>query len=257
MAIEIHRWKHKFEIRPAVWVYVPTKESKKFGSQILNAVRFKWTPALYFYHLRTGGHLAAARLHLNNEFFAVIDIKQFFQSTSRSRITRELKTYFTYPQAREIAKYSTVKNPLNEHHKHVLPFGFVQSPILATLCLDKSYVGKLLRDLNKKSAIRLSVYMDDVIISSNDLPLLERSFQDILKALEKSDYRVNTQKSQPPSPQITVFNLVIQKGSLKVMPQRMSDFLIDVYASNYEPHKLGIANYVKSVNQKQATLFKI
>lgn len=257
MAIDVQRWKHKFELKPGIWVYVPNAEASKHGERILQEIRCKWIAPLYFYHLRTGGHLKAARLHLKSDFFAVVDIKQFFQSTSRSRITRDLKTYFTYPQAREISKFSTVKNLSSSSHQHVLPFGFVQSPILATLCLDKSHLGCLLRRLNKHPNVKLSVYMDDVIISSNDLVQLQTAYDEILVAMDKSGYQANLIKTQAPSSQIKVFNLNLSKGVMKVTSQKMSDFLIDFYASDYEPHKIGVKNYVESVNPGQAKLLKL
>lgn len=257
MEIEVQRWEHKFKIRPGVWVYVPSVETSELGERILQAIRNKWIPPLYFYHLRTGGHLKAARLHLKSCFIAVIDIKQFFQSTSRSRITRDLKAYFTYSQAREIAKFSTVKNLSDSPHKHVLPFGFVQSPMLATLCLDKSHLGSLLRRLNKNPNVKLSVYMDDVIISSNDIVLLQTVYDEILLAMDKSGYQANMIKTQKPSSLIKVFNLNLSKGVMKVTSQKMSDFLIDFYASNYEPHKIGVKNYVESVNLEQSKLLRL
>lgn len=257
MEIEVQRWEHKFEIKPGVWVYVPTAEASEVGERILQAIRNKWIPPLYFYHLRTGGHLKAARLHLKSDFLAVVDIKQFFQSTSRSRVTRDLKAYFTYPQAREISKISTVRNLSNSPHKHVLPFGFVQSPMLATLCLDKSHLGSLLRRLNKHPNVKLSVYMDDVIISSNDLIQLQNVYDEILVAMDKSGYQPNLVKTQAPSMLIKVFNLSLGRGGMKVTPQKMSDFLIDFYASDYEPHKIGVRNYVETVNPEQAKLLKL
>ncbi|EGK6000049.1 reverse transcriptase [Escherichia coli] len=257
MTIEVQRREDKFEIKPGVWVYVPSVEARKVGGKILQAVRNKWIPPLYFYHLRTGGHLKAARLHLKSDFFAVVDIKQFFQSTSRSRITRDLKSYFTYSQAREISTFSTVRNLSHSPHKHVLPFGFVQSPILATLCLDKSYFGSLLRRLNKHHDLKLSVFMDDVIISSNDLAQLQAAYDEALVAMRKSGYQANMSKTQAPSSKISVFNLTLSKGVMKVTSQKMSDFLIDFYSSNYEPHRIGVKNYVEAVNPGQAKLFKL
>ena len=256
MTLELQRWKHKFEIKPGVWVFAPSPEAVKNGSKILNAVRKHWNPPLYFFHLRTGGHLKAARLHLKNTYFAVVDIKQFFLSTSRRRVTRCLNEYFSYEKAREISRYSTVKNPSSGLHKYVLPFGFVQSPILATLCLDKSYLGSLLRKLSRKGTMKLSIYMDDVFISSNDFQTLQTTYQEILQAMEKSGYKLNLKKSQPPSNKIVVFNISLRHGNMSVTAERLSEFLIDFYASNDEQHKLGIANYVRSVNLEQAKLFR-
>lgn len=44
---------------------------------------------------------------------------------------------------------------------------------------------------------------------------------------------------------------------MKVASQKMSDFLIDFYSSNYEPHRIGVKNYVETVNPDQAKLLKL
>mgnify|MGYP006998787734 FL=1 len=44
---------------------------------------------------------------------------------------------------------------------------------------------------------------------------------------------------------------------MKVTSQKMSDFLIDFYSRNYEPHRIGVKNYVEAVNPGQAKLFKL
>ncbi|HHT0095054.1 TPA: reverse transcriptase domain-containing protein, partial [Raoultella planticola] len=131
------------------------------------------------------------------------------------------------------------------------------SPMLATLCLDRSHLGSLLRRLNKHPNVKLSVYMDDVIISSNDLVQLQTAYDEILVAMDKSGYQPNLVKTQEPSVLINVFNLSLGRGTMKVSPQKMSDFIIDFYASDYEPHKIGVKNYVETVNPAQAKLLKL
>lgn len=59
------------------------------------------------------------------------------------------------------------------------------------------------------------------------------------------------------SVEVSVFNLTLSKGVMKVTSQKMSDFLIDFYSSNYEPHRIGVKNYVEAVNPGQAKLFKL
>lgn len=44
---------------------------------------------------------------------------------------------------------------------YILPFGFVQLPIISSLCLFNSSLGNYLHN----SGINVSVYMDDIIIS--------------------------------------------------------------------------------------------
>ncbi len=69
--------------------------------------------------------------------------------------------------------------------------------------------------------------MDDVIISSNDLAQLQAAYDEALVALRKSGYQANMSKTQAPSSKISVFNLTLSKGVMKVTSQKMSDFLIN------------------------------
>ncbi|CVF69600.1 TPA: reverse transcriptase domain-containing protein [Serratia liquefaciens] len=249
------KWQHKFEIKEGQWVYVPTKIMLEFGKRLHNKVREKWTSPLYFYHMRDGGHVAAARKHINSEYFALIDIKSFFESTSQSRVTRELKHIFPYKDARKIAKLSTVRNPMVHGTKFIIPYGYPQSPILATLCLHKSYCGGLFSSINKSGNVLLSVYMDDIIISGNDLNVVAATYTLLSEALKKSGYSMNSTKSQSPAKKIKVFNLELSHQSLRVSSQRIVEFLI-AYAKSTDPNEMaGIAAYVSSVNAEQAKLF--
>ena len=250
------QWESKFELKKNRWVYVPTKEMRLYGVRIHNFLRSKWTPPLYFYHLRNGGHVACAKKHLNNQFFALIDIKNFFESTGQSRLTRALKSHLAYHDARQVAKLSTVRNPLPEGPAYIIPYGYPQSPILSTLCLHSSYCGGLFKQLNATADLRISIYMDDIILSSNEKSSCESAYDLLCKGLEKSGYQINSTKSQPPSEKIHVFNLKLENQSLKVLPYRIVDFLI-AYTNSKNPHvRKGIASYVGSVNAEQARLFK-
>lgn len=118
------RWIHKFELKKDKWVYVPSELTRSEGIKILNSLSTKWTPPVYFYHFRKGGHIEALKVHLDSYYFAYIDLKGFFNSTSRSRVSRALKEFYSYEQARNIAKMSTIKNPTDSRLAHILPFGF-------------------------------------------------------------------------------------------------------------------------------------
>lgn len=245
-------WKHKFELKQGQWVYVPTSEMSRYGKRLHKFIVGKWKAPLYYYHMRDGGHVAAARMHLKNEYFALIDIRHFFESTSQSRVTRELKTIFPYEEARKIAKISTVRVPNTNKKKFSIPYGFPQSPILATLCLHHSYAGRVLEGLYKSGRMRVSVYMDDIILSSSDAKALTNGFNALCEALKKSRYEVNDVKTQQPSKAITVFNLELSHKHLRVTAKRLVEFL-QAYAQSEDEHEReGIAAYVSSVNPSQA-----
>ncbi|MCI4116569.1 reverse transcriptase domain-containing protein [Dickeya dianthicola] len=252
----MEKWEHKFELKKDKWVHVPSKEMAKFGKSLHDLMRKKWIAPLYYYHMRDGGHVAAARRHIKSNFFALIDIKSFFESTSQSRVTRELKSFFPYNEAREIAKLSTVRIPSSTSPKFAIPYGYPQSPILATLCLHRSFAGSVLNSIAKKSNMVVSVYMDDIIISSDDLDVLSQNFEDLTRALKRSRYATNTVKTQQPSERIKVFNLELSNQSLKVSAPRIVEFLIAYVSSANEHERKGIASYVESVNRDQAKLFR-
>jgi hypothetical protein len=150
------KWSSKFELKnpgSGKWVFVPTAETVALGKQIKKAIEDCWTPPSYFFHLREGGHVEALKSHLGNSSFVRMDVANFFGSINRSRITRCLKSKVGYPKAREWANASTVKQP-GGAEGYIVPFGFVQSQILASLCLSESALGvclgKLANDSNSR-----------------------------------------------------------------------------------------------------------
>ncbi|MDQ0431629.1 reverse transcriptase domain-containing protein [Pantoea agglomerans] len=245
-------WKHKFEIKKNRWVHVPSKEMALFGKKLHKVIRIKWSSPDYYFHLRNGGHVSSAEMHKVNEYFSLVDISNFFESTSQSRVTRELKTLFPYEKARKIAKISTVRVPGRSVKKFSVPYGFPQSPILASLCLHNSFAGRVLDSICKSDNVLVSVYMDDIIFSSKDLTAINNAFDSFCTALEKSRYQINKDKTQVPSKKIAVFNLELSHDHLKVSSARMVQFVIAYAKSTNEYEREGIASYVRSVNPVQA-----
>jgi len=162
------RWTHKFELKPNSWVFVPSEFSVQEGQNIKEQIENKWQPSAAYYHLKAGGHVAALKSHIKNTYFLRLDIENFFGSINRSRITRTLKPYFGYETAREIAINSTVVIPDSSPKKYMLPFGFIQSPILASICLEKSSLGKFCNTLLGKSGVTVTIYMENEFLSAYD-----------------------------------------------------------------------------------------
>src|ERR1041384_3097719 len=94
------KWSNKFEIKPGKWVFIPTVEMVKVGKEIKQAIEDYWKPPRYFYHLRAGGHVRALRAHLGNSTFVRLDIRDFFGSINKNRITRCLKVKFGHVKSR-------------------------------------------------------------------------------------------------------------------------------------------------------------
>ncbi len=246
------RWISKFKIKEFSWVYVPTEKTIEIGNGIKKSIEQEWSPPRNYYHLRNGGHIESLKQHINNDYFIHIDLLNFFGQINRSRITRCLKQYFSYNKAREIAIESTVRFPKSEEKKYILPFGFVQSPILASICLNKSKLGQLLNSMHKSSDIKVSVYMDDIILSGTDKAILEKALEEITRISERSGLPINKKKLEGPKNKITSFNIHLSKNELLISDKRLEEFLHEYVNSYNSRQKSGILNYVFSVNPSQA-----
>lgn len=169
-------------------------EYRRVGEEIKKATRKAWRPPPYYFHLWRGGHIRALQRHLRNSYFVRFDIEDFFERVNQTRVTRCLKEYFSYAEARKMAVNSTVRHP-TESGRWVLPYGFVQSPILASLALAKSRVGTILNRLHKMSSISVSVYVDDISVSCNDLAKLEEACEALIPAAMKAGLAFNGKRS--------------------------------------------------------------
>jgi len=246
------KWSKRFQLKQGRWVYVPTQETTTTGKQIKRQIEGIWKPPPYYFHLRRGGHVQALRSHVGNSVFVRLDVRNFFGSISRSRVTRSLATRFGYKTGREWANASTVFE--RETKRSIVPFGFVQSPIVASLCFYDSALGRYLAKLRKNKNFALSVYVDDLIISCKE-PYTTEMHDVVLVALRAAAHRalfeLSEKKTQGPAPNITAFNIDLGHGSMRVGEVRLNEFLIAIEKSHSEFERFGIVGYVSSVNAEQ------
>lgn len=251
------RWDSKFELRPGKWVFVPNGDTIELGRKIKDDLRQRWKAPAYYYHLRDGGHVAALKAHLAQTCFIHVDIENFFQRINRSRVTRVLKGMYSYAEARDIANLSTVRLPEDAEKRYILPYGFVQSTLLASICLRKSALGNYLKQLAATDGIEVSIYVDDIIISLTDQVLAEDIFADVKGIAEKSGFDLNQKKEQGPADRISAFNIELSQHSLNVLPDRWLAFL-DAMRETENPHRQqAILGYVDLVNPAQASQLQV
>lgn len=201
-------------------VFVPTTIGRRIGREIKGEVENAYQFHSMFFHLRAGGHVAAMHYHRPNTFFARIDISRFFYSISRRRVQSALDRVGV-GNVGFYAKWSTVRNPYGEP-KYALPYGFVQSPILASLVIATSAIGGHLLALpNNVSA---TVYMDDIILSSTEEAALKRAYDDTLRVLEQDGFEVSAKKLRPPAPEVDIFNCDLSTGRTAVRDDRIDAF---------------------------------
>jgi hypothetical protein len=211
-------------------------------------LRKHWAPPKYFYHLRKGGHLGALQLHAHDGFFAVLDIEGFFGSITKNKIARTLKSIgFAWQDAMTVAHRSCVQ----EGAKRILPFGYVQSPMLASIVLNKSALGLAL-EATKKQGLNVSVFMDDIILSHPDNPdLVGNALTTLNKAADTSHFHFSAEKSQAVAENVRAFNIILSNESLEISQNRFEEFARTVLQAGDSAIRSGILGYVAQVNTAQ------
>lgn len=228
-------------------VFVPNKKSYEVGRNLKRLIEEATIFDPFYFHLRNGGHVAALHEHRNNRHFARVDIKNFFYSISRNRVARVLHE-IGIPKAGYYAKYSCVKNPYQKP-SYSLPYGFVQSPILATAVLSRSNVSELLRCLHEN--ITISVYMDDIAISSSEKAALEEAYEKLKIAISASGFEINLEKTTPPTETIEIFNCELEFNHATVTETRQAIF----YTGAPSPAALeAFKRYCQSVERGNGSL---
>ena len=221
-------------------VFVPSEAGRKIGLQIKVIVEAGHTFDPFFWHLREGGHVASMHEHRGHSWFARVDLQNFFYTVRRRQVQQALRDCGAR-RHEHFAKWSTVRNPFDTGG-YVVPYGFVQSPIVASLVLSRSPLGRVLRGL--PAAVTVGVYLDDISISANDEGLLRVAYDLIVAAVEPSGFALNAVKSSPPTQSIELFNCEMRRGHSAVLDRRIDEF----YAlPRSEWSAAGFENYRQSV----------
>lgn len=221
----LKKYEYKYHLTGDKFIFVPTTEMLFYGKKIKKEIEAVWKCPSYYYHLLPTGHIGALKEHINNDWFLIADIKNFFYQINQTKITRSLNEVFhNYNQSREIAKLSTVFSVFNNKKIWHLPYGFPQSSIISSICLKNSFLGKFLENL-KKDGYTVSVYVDDIIISGK----LDSYNFHLRKMLEniakKSNLELNTKKIHLSKRKITVFNINLYHLKTRIEKNRRKIFL--------------------------------
>lgn len=237
-----------FEIKPGKFVYVQHPDFRVVASRRLMVAKRKWRAPHNYFHFRKGGHVAALREHESNIYFGRLDIQNFFSSVTKNKSIRSLKKIgFSFIEAQEFASESVV----NIGGKLVLPYGFIQSPFLASLSLAHSDLGNCLRRL-QNTDIKITVYMDDILISSNSSELVSSAMKAIEHAADNSLMRINPSKRLGPALMVEAFNVDLSNNALRIADLKFAEFcqrMIDLGDCIASQATIG---YVRTINEPQA-----
>lgn len=246
-------WKNRLHL--GKYICVPNAETKEYGNNLVIKIKRKWVPPAYFYHWQRGGHVCAVKLHVGRKYYFRIDLKSFYAHVGETRVYSRLKDLFPskgHRYAREAAYCSTVPLP-DDPTTRALPYGFPQSPILASIALRNSILGKFLGELHQSSSYMISVYMDDMIVSTNSLPRANEAYEALCSKVTRSNFAINTSKcTGVVADQIEAFNIIADAKGIKLTEKRLSKFKETLRGNSISINKrTGILNYVRSINLRQ------
>jgi hypothetical protein len=98
----------------------------------------------------------------------------------------------------------------------------------------------------------LTVYVDDIIVSSNNEDVVGESLLSIRAAAAQSHFPVNETKSTGPLRSLHAFNVELQTGELEILQGRFDEMCGMVLRHGPGPSSSGILSYVRSISQEQA-----
>jgi hypothetical protein len=217
----LENYKHKYHSR-GKFIFAPTERCDRKGEQLIAFFGKKCSFPDYFYHYMPGGHVAALHRHVEHEFFFKIDIQNFFYSIARNRVIRALRSW-GLKRADNYGKWSCVASPYPNGPSYVLPIGFKQSPLLASLVLMQSPVSAAI-ERARANGVAISVYLDDFIGSHNNEEMLTKAYDNICNTCVEAHLTPNEKKLVSPSKAIVAFNCNLSKGSTRVTDPRIDKF---------------------------------
>jgi hypothetical protein len=221
-------------------IFVPSELGERVGKDLKDRVYNAYSFKDYFFHLRKGGHVAAIHSHRPHKYFCKLDIENFFYSISRNRVVRAIREV-GIPRASFYGKFSCVKNPYYQP-SYSLPYGFIQSPILASLVLAQSSLGQCLAKCSTK--VNLAVYVDDITMSSNCKKTLELCYAEVFASFDSSNFSPNISKCIAPTESMIAFNCNVDQHLTRVQDSRIAEF----YSTQRSPlSELGFRQYCESV----------
>ena len=135
--------------------------------------------------------------------------------------------------------------------RFALPYGFIQSPLLASIALDKSELGNCLRRLHSRSVL-VSVYVDDIIVSANSDNSVAQAISEIRSAARKSGFPINEAKSSGPSNSLHAFNIDFSAHNMRIADERFETMRGKVLMNGAGPVSQAVLGYVLSINKLQA-----
>ncbi|MEL3906567.1 MAG: retron St85 family RNA-directed DNA polymerase [Treponema sp.] len=175
-------------------IFIPNKTVKAIQSWILRMILDTVSPSSYATGFRKKYTIKNNVFpHRYNRYFLKVDIKDFFPSISKGRVTLLFKQIgYDTPQAVLLAKICTCRS--------ILPQGGVTSPAISNLVVNM--LDRRISSLCSKKNIIYTRYADDFTFSSNNRNILNSIQPIIIRIIENEGYTVNKTKIKFSGPKI-------------------------------------------------------
>lgn len=174
-------------------LYNPNDEHKRALKKLVRLLMQVEIPSYVYGGIKGKSHIENASIHKIRKYLMLIDIQNFFPSTSDSYVYHLFKNKFEMSD--DLAKILTdfVTIPCENREGRYLPQGYPTSPVLSYLSYTDMY--QELLHLAVENGMEFSCYYDDLTFSSNKFisKSLKRKCSQII---EKYQFKIHPTKSK-------------------------------------------------------------
>ncbi|WP_430787232.1 reverse transcriptase family protein [Virgibacillus flavescens] len=175
-------------------LYNPPLEYKRVIKRMASMLADIEPPDYVYGGIRNRSYVGNANEHLENDYFLLLDIKNFFPSTSEYYVYTFFKDKLQ--MSKDIAKIcsllTTEPLPHSKASRH-LPQGYSTSPLLSFFSYYDMFFG--LKTVANRNNIKFTCYYDDLTFSSRSF--ISKKFRShVISIVNSFKLSVNTRKSR-------------------------------------------------------------
>ncbi|WP_052676075.1 reverse transcriptase family protein [Paenibacillus sp. IHBB 10380] len=172
-------------------LYNPSKEYKDILKRLNYFLQKIVLPDYVFGGIKKRDYIQNASKHKDNKFFLIIDLKDFFPSTSDTYVYNFFKNKLN--MSIDVAKICTLLvTEQSEINTRYLPQGYSTSPILSYLCYFEMF--NSINSLSINNNITYSCYYDDNTFSSKNI-IIKDFKNKIVEIIKSYNLQVNPKKT--------------------------------------------------------------
>ena len=98
----------------------------------------------------------------------------------------------------------------------------------------------------------MSIYMDDILLSSDSIADLQLAIDGLLKSSTIGNFPINQEKLVLPCAALEIFNIELSQHKMEISAERLQEFEGAIRQSSSAEVIHGIISYVHTVNNLQA-----